>query len=559
MKPDFKTLTLTLLVALAAGAVLPARADERQALEQLRATTLALIEALVSQGLLPRERADTLIRQAAPPPSPSATPAWGTPLAAAGAASAPVVRVPYIPESLRQQITTDIRNEVLATARTDGWADARALPKWLGGITLGGDLRVRWQHEGFDEARYAADALGLCDIVGGNLPAACYRTQGASPAWSPDMANTSIDRDRLALRARVALEAKVSNDTQVALRLSTGSSSGPTSSSQTLGSGFNKLGVVIDRAWLRWEPRYDFRVLAGRMPNPFFGSDLLWPDDLGFDGVALQGDVDLRPGAYAFGTIGAFPLLEFSTDRNDKWLYALQVGSQWALGNNTQLRVGLGVYQFANLEGVRETQPAPTGALAGTTDYFSSQYPSALRLKGNTLINLNDPTSTAAPTWGLASKFRPINLTTQLTLRATDFVNVGINVDWVKNGAFDLADIRRRAGTDAVNDLAERTTGLQARLTVGTVALDTPGDWQLSAAWRQFERDAWVDGLTDTTWHGGGTNYQGFQIGGSYAFDSRTSLALRATSTRNLSDGQANLSSAPLKVEVLQVDLSSRF
>lgn len=559
MHPRFPKTLLAALIAAAMAA--PARADEKAELQQLRATTLALIDALVAQGLLSRERADALLKAASAPavpaPGPQA-PQWGAPKVASTAP--PVVRVPYIPESLKAEITEQIRNEMLATTRAEGWADPRTLPAWLRGLTISGDLRVRAQQENYDAPRYAPDSTGLCDIVGGNLPAACYRSQGASPAWAPDVSNTSVDRDRLTLRARLGVEAKVSDDTTLGLRLATGTGSGPTSSSLTLGSGFNKLGVVIDRAFLRWEPRYDIRLLAGRMANPFFGSDLVWPDDLGLDGVALQGEYNLVPGAFAFGTVGAFPLLEFGTGRRDAWLYALQVGTDWALGDNTQLRVGLGLYQFSQVEGVRETTPPPTGALAGTTGYFSSQYPANLRLKGNTLINLNDPSSTAAPTWGLASKFRPVNLTTQITTRIDDFLSAGLNLDWVKNGGFDLADIRARAGTDAVLGLQERNTGVQLKFNVGMAALSNAGDWQLFAAWRKFERDAWIDGFTDTSWHGGGgTNYQGWQLGGTYTFDRRTTLGLRATSTRNLGDGEANLSSAPLKVDVLQLDLNTRF
>ena len=145
-------------------------------------------------------------------------------------------------------------------------------------------------------------------------------------------------------------------------------------------------------------------------------------------------------------------------------------------------------------------------------------------------------------------------------------------VDFVKNSAFDLADIRRRAGTDAVNDLANRTTGLQLRLTVGTHRIAARGDWMAFAALRKFERDAWVDGLTNTDWHLGGTNYKGYGVGGAYAFDRNSTIGLRWYSTRNLDDGRrflsipgdptsltGNLSSAPLKIDVIQLQLNSRF
>ncbi|MFY9511595.1 MAG: putative porin [Rubrivivax sp.] len=564
-----------LALALAAPA---AHADEKAELERLRATTLALIEALVNQGLLSRERADGLLRQAQAAPAKPAEPQWGTP-PAAGAPGAPrTIRVPYVSETLRAQLKDEIRNEVLSTAREERWADARQVPEWVRGLQIEGDLRLRWQAERYDQPQYLRDGSGAivggsCDIVGGNLPAECYRQQNelaSSPAWAPDLLNTTNNRERLVLRARLGINAKVGDDTSLGLRLSTGSNSGPTSSSQTLGSHFNKAGIVIDRAFLRWEPRHDVRFIGGRMANPFFGSDLLWPEDLSFDGAALQGELNLVPGAYAFATLGAFPLEEFNVDRRDKWLYALQLGADWALADKLQWRIGLASYRFVNVEGVRENEPAPGGSRAGTVPYLTSQYPSNVRLKGNTLINLNDPTSTAAPTWGLASRFRPLNLTTQLALKVFDPLEATLALDWVRNSAFDIDDIRRRAGGGAFDGLQARTTGLQVKGSFGHARPSNNGEWQFSAALRKFERDAWVDGFTDPTWHLGGTGYKGWQIGGLVAFDRRTTLGLRVTSTRNLDDGvrytdpvsgvvSGNLSSAPLKIDVFQIDLNSRF
>jgi hypothetical protein len=381
------------------------------------------------------------------------------------------------------------------------------------------------------------------------------------------MSNTTVDRQRLQVRARLAMDAKLSDDTSVGLRLSTGSAtSGPNSASQTLGTGFNRFSLTLDRAFLRWEPRQDLRLLGGRIANPYFSTDLVWPDDVSLDGLAGQAELTLSSGLYAFATVGAFALEEFNLDSRDKWLVGLQVGADWAIGNHTQLRVGLALYDFHRIEGVRESAPKPSGAADGTVAYFSSAYPASVRSKGNTLINLNDPTSTATPTWGLASKFRPINLTAALTLRQFDPLRVALSLDWVKNSAFDLDDIERRAGDSRVRDVLAKTSGLQGRVQVGDPALAERGQWQAFGALRKFERDAWVDGYTDTTWHGGGTNYQGFSIGGHYAFDRNTSVGLRWTSTRNLDDKvitttfpQGTLSGAPLKIDVLQLDLNARF
>lgn len=538
----------------------PAQADERQSIEQLRATTLGLIDALVQQGLLSRERADALLRQAqAAGQAAAATPGgpqWGSP--ATGSAAAPagnVIRVPYVPETLKNQLREELRHEVLAAAREEGWADPKVMPDWVRGLSLGGDLRVRLQAEQFARPRYAAGQTDPCVVIGGNLPAPCWRGQLASPAWAPDLLNTSANRERLTLRARLAVNAKVGADTSAELRLST-DGSGPASTSATLSTAAAKPTVVVDRALLRWEPRYDLRVIAGRMPSPYFGNELGLPDDLVLDGAVLQGERDLAVGTHLFATAGVFALQELETSSRDKWLQGLQVGLNWAPGGSTQLRTALAHYRFANVEGWRETAPAPSGVLAGTTAYASTQY--AWRRKGNTLINLNDPTSTAAPTWGLASRFATTHLSSALTLKQLDPWVVGLQFDWLRNGAFDRADIERRAGL-ALPDLKAMTTAWQTRVQFGHERIADTGDWQVWLALRKFERDAWLDALTDTTWHLGGTNYRGWQLGGHWAMDRRTTLGLRLTSSRNLTDGRATASSHPLAIDVLQLDWATRF
>lgn len=549
----------------------PPASSERAALAELQATTLSLIDALVEQGLLPRAKADELTRKARAAGNSAAlaavAPAGVVAAAGAGAAAEPgaawgqprnVVRVPYLPETAKAQIKDDIKNEVLATARDEGWADARKLPGWLRSINIEGDVRVRAQSEMFDDE---------------NLAAEVYRSQTDSPAWAPDLLNTQHTRNRFTVRARLGVTAKASDSLSAGVRLATGATTAsPTSESQTLGNDFNRFGVGLDRAWLRWEPSQFVKLEGGRMAVPFDHSDLLFPDDMSLDGVAGKGELDLASGLYGFAVAGAFPLEEFAISNQDKWLFGGQVGLDWAADANWQLRAALGVYEFKHIEGTRESELPPTGPLAGTQPYQLGQYPASVRQKGNTLINLNAPLSTAAPVWGLASKFRPVNVTVGVVAKHFAPYQLALGLDVVKNTAFDLNDITRRAGTNAVADLKDKTLGLQARLSFGSAQLQARGDWQAFVTYRHFERDAWVDAFTDTTWHLGGTNYKGFSIGGQYAFDTKSTLGLRFTSSRNLDDGvrflaipgdassvSGNLSSAPLKIDVLQLEANLRF
>ncbi|MFG6489821.1 putative porin [Roseateles sp. BYS78W] len=546
---------LTLLLASLLATSAHAEASDKEEIARLRATTQALIDALVGQGLLTRDKAEAILKQAqaaatAPAPQPPQ----------ADAARPNVLRIPYVPETVRQQMREEIKAEVLAQAKGERWGQPDALPEWISRIKVGGDLRVRGQSEFFDKDNIAAEV---------------YRSQTASPAWSPDLTNTTTDRQRLTLRGRLEVDAKLSDQVLANVRIATGSTgNSATSTSQTLGNDFNRYTLGLDRAYIRWQPPLFMNGLSadfGRMPNPFYSTDLAWPDDLAFDGVAAKLSHTFTPQRSLFAAAGVFPLEELSLSTQDKWLLGAQVGGEIDLARGVQFKLGLAAYDFRHMEGRRETDPAPTGTRAGTTNYFASQYAAGLRLKGNTLINLNDPTSTASPTWGLASKFRPVNMTASLQLDQVFPVPVGLTLDWIKNTAFDLKDIQARAGV-TLADLKEKTNAVQARVQVGAPKLTRRGDWQAFTAYRLVQRDAWIDGFTDTTWHLGGTNYKGWSIGGNVGLDRNFWLSGRWTSTRNLDDGvrflavpgdatsiSGNLSSAPLRIEVFQLDLNARF
>lgn len=549
MKPLIALLTAALATAPAA-----AQNSDKEELARLRATTQALIDALVGQGLLSREKAEAILRQA------QVTAAAAAP-AAPGVAEAPkVLRIPYVPESTRQQMRDEIKAEVLAQAKGERWGQPDALPDWVGRIRVGGDVRARVQSEFFDDH---------------NVPADVFRAQTTSPAWAPDLTNTTTDRQRMTLRARLEVDAKLSDQVLAGVRIATGNTAnGATSTSQTLGSNFNRYTLGLDRAYIRWQPPVLFNGLSadfGRMANPFYSTDLAWPDDLAFDGVATKLSHAFAPQRSVFATAGVFPLEELNLATRDKWLLGVQAGGEIDLARGVQLKVGLAGYQFRHIEGQRESSPPPSGPRNGATNYFASQYTAGLRLKGNTLININDPTSAAAPTWGLASRFKPIDLTVGLQLDGVLPVPVGFTFDVIKNTGFNLQDIQARAGVP-LPDLREKTLAFQARVQAGTPKLARRGDWQAFATLRQVERDAWVDGFTDTTWHLGGTNYKGWSIGGNYGLDRNFWLGARWTSTRNLDDGvrflavpgdptslSGNLSSAPLRIDVFQLDLNARF
>ena len=54
-----------------------------------------------------------------------------------------VLRVPYVPEIVKNQIRDEVKKEVLAEACAENWAQPNAIPEWSKRIKLYGDFRFR--------------------------------------------------------------------------------------------------------------------------------------------------------------------------------------------------------------------------------------------------------------------------------------------------------------------------------------------------------------------------------------------------------------------------------
>jgi len=488
-------------------------AGEKEQLETLHQTTLNLIKMLVQRGTLSQSDADQLILEAEK--SAAAT------VAAQTKTDANVVRVPYVPEVVRREIKEQIKQEVLAQAKGERWGEPGALPSWLSRISWEGDFRMRYQRDKFPA---------------GNIPPNLYNPVGLNL-----ISNTSEDRNRLRLQARLGMKAKISDDIIAALRITTGNLTDPTSTNQTLGNGFNKYSLVLDRAYLQADPYYWLTIAGGKIPNPWFGTDLVWDSDLNFEGVAATLKPRFTDQWTGFLTAGAFPVQEIERSdtvaASNKWLYGYQFGTQWTSLNSSTVKVGLGLYDYHNVEGI------PNSSLGSHVNDKTA--PQAMQ-KGNSLMFVNFPGDPNL--YGLASKFRELNLTAQLDLATFDPVHVILTGDYVKNIGFDHDEILQRSA----QNVEAKTKGYQAKLTLGMPKIQQRGEWQAYLGYKYLERDAVLDVMTDSDFHLGGTNAKGYIVGGSYGIDKNTSLGLRLLSANQI-DGP------PLAIDVLQFDLNAKF
>lgn len=508
------TVALALLIGASA---MPAAADTSD-IERVRATTTRLINQLVEQGLLTRARAELLLKELEPPAR-GASPA--TPAAApAAAASAPApVRVPYIPEFMRQQLKDELRGELAVQAARDGWAGPNSVPAWVRGLRIEGDLRSRYQYDNFDAA---------------NAPGVSVTETNRARALS--LANTTVDRQRLRVRARLGATINVDDHWGGGIRLTTGSSTDPLSSNQTLGNYGNRYTTTFDRAFIRWRNGQSANAVVGRFGNPWFGTDLVWANDLSFDGAAVQWTPDFGRWGRGFFTAAAMPVQEVELAAGDKWLYGLQAGVQWPGNNQVSGRVALSYYHYSKIKGQAN---APSSSLL---DYTAP----AFAQKGNTYFNISsDP---ARPLLALAADYQLVGLTGSLDIRTFGDKRLVLTADVVKNIGYDEAEVSARLGTR----VEAQTMGYLLRASLGDADVDAAGKWQAFLAYKRAERDAVLDAFTDSDLRGGGTDVKGFTLGGSYGLGKNSSLTLRWL-------GADAISGAPLALDTLQLDLFLRF
>lgn len=550
-----KKITLTLCSAALLAATGGAVAGERESMESLRATTLGLIEALVEQGILTKEKAAALIKsaeqkaeQAAAKPTPGAP-----------------VRVQYVPESVKAEIREQVKQEVLAQAKNERWGDPGALPDWLDRIAWEGDIRLRYENDRFSKDNAvpnfypnfnvinAANGIKLSDLLAKPCNSSYFRYN--SPDCGP-----SDNIDRLKLRARLGMTAKISDSVSAGFRMTTtatttagngNSINDPLSANQTLGNNLAKYQLALDLAYIKLQPASWLSISGGRIANPWFNTELVWAPDLTFDGVAGSVRPNLQGPIKPWLTLGAFPLLDngsSGSSGHNRWLYGAQAGAEMKLTPRTSARIGVAYYDYRNLHGVPDSTALTVNATAGVAnDYSAAQYVQ----KGNTMFNLRATEANPLDQtvlYGLASDFRLVNITGMIDMAQFDPVHVIVTGDYVKNVGFDKAEIFSRTGLS----LDKRTTGYLGKVVVGMPVLAARGDWQAEFGYRYLEADAVLDAFTDPDFHLGGTDAKGYVLGLSYGVEKNTSVRFRWLS--------ANAIYGPrLGIDVGQIDLNVRF
>ena len=532
--------------------------------------TINLIRLLVEQGILKQDKADALIAQAQNEAAQAKQAAASTAVAAGPVAAPGDVRVQYVPAAVRDQIRDQVKAEVMATAKQENWAAPNTFPDWASRISFDGDIRLR------DESRYYSgnNSNEIVDFakLNNNGP---YDVNPNSSTSLPPLLNTREDRENLfRLRARLGMKAVISEEWTAGIRIGTGSDNNPVSTTQNLGGGFAKKDIWLDQGYLTWKPMDELTLTGGRFANPFMSTDMLYSNDLNFDGVAAIFDHKLNRDWGVFGTVGAFPV-DYTNDTSssngfdkeesdNKWLYGAQLGAKWAINSNNRLKGALAYYRFDDIQGQRSS---PCEPWAGAPGCDSDGTRAAFMQKGNSVFLLRDitpnplnPSATPQPQFvGLASEFNLLDLNVVWDADLPQDFKLRSQGNYIHNLSYDEGDMRKRSAGQIVNNLdsnGEIESGANAwmvQFTLGNALdLKRKGDWNLFAGYKYIQPDALPDGFNDSSFHLGGTNAKGYFMGGNYGLAKNVSATGRWMSTEAVYG-------APFDIDVLQLEINTRF
>lgn len=564
-------------LALAVTVLATAGAAHAQSAAPADSAMVKLIRGLIQSGALDKATGEALLAQAqteAMAAQQTQRLAAATPAAAAGGGALRAepgdVRVPYIPETVRDQIRDEVKGEVMAQARAEGWAAPNETPEWSKRIRIEGDVRVR------NESRFYSGNNSDIEIDWSAINAGNGFDVNPNTNLSlPPLLNTRQNRpNQWKARARLGVLADLSDRTSAGVRIATGNDASPVSTNQTLGGGLAKKDVWLDQAWMAYKPFDWLNLTGGRFGNPFVSTDLLFSNDLNFDGIAAQFDKALPDrDVTLFGTLGFIPL-EYSSDSfpgnsqskmksENKWLLGAQVGASWKVNADNRLRGALAYYDFRNISGkVSDPCALYAGADSCSTDWSRP----AFMQKGNTLMLLRnialnplDPANTPQPQYvGLASEFQLLDLNFRWDTKVAGNYGLRLDANYVRNLAYDEGKMFARANGGIVNNFGDGggfQSGGNAYMFQATFGKPTPsarGDWNVLAGYKRIEPDALPDGYNDSTFHMGGTNARGYYLGGSYAFDKNAWLSGRWISTKQVFG-------PPLAIDTLQLEVNARF
>ncbi len=315
---------------------------------------------------------------------------------------------------------------------------------------------------------------------------------------------TRDQRNRQRIRARIGMEAKVSDSLKTYVGIATGDPEDPRSTNATLGGGNVRKNIALDYAYFDWAAFDNTTVSLGKMKYPFerlSGAQFFYDGDVNPEGGSIRYKADNGLFASGYG----FWIRENSSDA-DPHLFGTQIG--WESSFGLTLAAAYNDYTVKDMMlGIALDSSAP---LAGNSYYDCGG--SACYLYDYNILGLDAE-------YGFKLGAMPVKLW----------------ASYIEN--------------TAVSDL---NTGYNVGLMLGKAK--DQGSWEVGVLYQDLEKDAQWGGVSDSDFAGGITQGKGYVVKGAYVPIKNTSLNLTYfDNTKNYDTASAR------DYQRLQLDFSMKF
>ena len=458
-----------------------------------------------------------------------------------GASASAQVADPLIDVLVRKGVLTDkeadeVRAELEKEYKNTSAAKVK-LSDSVQELRLYGDLRLRYQYDNkdFQEDPPEVGARGPFD--------------------DEDRSPSGTQRSRWRFRLRLNADFKLAENFFGGVELQTAIASD--SANETFQDGFRDYPIFISRAYVGWSPNEWLTFTGGKIPNPFFSTELTWDPDINPTGISetvafhklwarepvvVDGktvvqaespwEFTLIAGQFIFDDNleggGRDPGFTDNDETTDAYLFETQLVVAYKFSKDVKLTIAPAwfVYNAASADGLENTNPFQDSALvSGATRNLNM-----LLVPGELAFKLAGQKSKLI--WDFAYNF---------------------------DGRKRVEDTYRLPGQYEEKDNFAFLVGLQFRET------KKKGDWAVFANYRRNPLGAIDPNLNDSDFGDSELNTHGFKVGFVYGLTDFATFALtyqQAWQIRDIRGGEATRDEAIADanaVQTFQADLNVKF
>ena len=365
--------------------------------------------------------------------------------------------------------------------------------------------------------------------------------------------NDLQQRNRARYRLRLGLRGTLMDDFFFGLRLETSAS--PRSTNVTFGDDAGPFGKTSDaafigQAYVGYRGFRDITLTAGRMPNPFITTSMVWDGDINPEGLAQQYKHTFAPGGKnleVFANFGQFLYDDQNPENpigrqpvsggrrvpeNDAFLIGYQGGAKYNFTKDISLHVAPTIYHYT-----------------GYGNDFNTLY------DGDP--NFRVGTTTTVPNQTGINSLLVFNMPAEFGFKIGE-LPARVFGDFALN--LDAADRARAAGNPDEDD--ERYA---YQIGIGVGQLKVKKDWQVNVFWQHTEQYALDPNLVDSDIFDSRVNMEGVAVQAGYAISDAITLNLTYAYGEQINNrlgtgGVGDIGVNPLReYQLFQADLNFKF